>query len=149
MVLPTEKPMNEKPIPINDTVSEAALEELQKELWKYGAVIHDRNYKKVDNGIVAIINLNPKLKELAYKFDGAEEKIDVRDVKELRGKLHLVFKNGRRDFLVYGKKGASRISDEIVEVAYGQIGSEGQFASFSKEMEKMMTKEGDKGVFSQ
>jgi len=136
--------MDEKPLPTIDASQESMLEEFQKELWINAAVIHDRTFKVVEGGMVAVIQHSPGLKGLACKFDGPVEEVDVQNVEDLRDKLYLVFKKENPGFLVYGGKKASRINDGTVEAAFEQIESENQFLDFSKEMEKIMEQEGDK-----
>jgi len=140
--------MSEKPLPTIDASQETMLEELRKELWKNAAVIHNRTFKAMEGGMVAVIQHSPGLKNLAYKFDGPAEKIDVQNAEELRDKLYLVFKNEKLGFLVYGGKKASHINDDTVGAAFDQIQFADQFEAFSKEMEKIMEQEADKGVSS-
>jgi hypothetical protein len=140
--------MDEKPLPIIDAPQEAVLKELQRELWKNAAVIHNNTFKVVEGGMVAIIQHSPGFKKLACGFDGPAEKISIQDIQELRTKLYLIFKNEKPSFLVYGGKKSSRVDDDLVKIAYDQIQSEGQFMSFSKEMEKIIEQGNDKGVSS-
>jgi len=121
---------------IADT-SQERLDEFKKQLWKQGAIVFDEKIKGLKDCILAVVNRNSELKELAIQFDGPMEKIKA--LEGMRSKLYLVFMNEQGSFAVYGGKKSGLVDDTQTVEMFNIINDPDRFIPLSEEMERKLS----------